>query len=75
MTIAFTGLLAGAMSDSVTAAIPAARSGPDRAVLARRHIPRLGCAQPPALHLLRFEDGSAQLRCGRDLLVRISSPG
>jgi hypothetical protein len=72
MTIASTGLLAGATRDAVTAAIHADQ---DRAVRARRHVPRLGCARPPALHLIRFEDGSAQLRCGSDLLARISSPG
>lgn len=37
--------------------------------------PRLECARPSLIHLLRFEDGSAQLLCGRRLLVRISSPG
>jgi len=36
---------------------------------------RLECATPRALHLRRFEDGSAQLRCGGQLLARISSPG
>lgn len=37
--------------------------------------PRLSCARPDLLKLERFEDGSAQLRCGSHLLVRISSPG
>jgi hypothetical protein len=37
--------------------------------------PRLSCARPAALKLARFEDGSAQLRCGSRLLARISSPG
>jgi hypothetical protein len=38
-------------------------------------VPRLSCAHPASLHLVRFEDGSAQLRCGPRLLVRVSSPG
>lgn len=33
------------------------------------------CAHPSALRLLRFEDGSAQLRCGDQILVRVSVPG
>ena len=35
----------------------------------------LQCARPSALHLLRFEDGSAQLKCGARVLARISIPG
>lgn len=38
-------------------------------------VPRLDCARPSSLRLVRFEDGSAQLRCGPRLLVRVSSPG
>jgi hypothetical protein len=34
----------------------------------------LQCARPSALHLLRFEDGSAQLKCGARVLARISIP-
>ena len=33
------------------------------------------CARPSALHLLRFEDGSAQLKCGTRVLTRVSIPG
>ena len=33
------------------------------------------CARPSALHLVRFEDGSAQLKCGIRVLTRISIPG
>lgn len=41
-----------------------------------RHRPaRVFCARPGALHLHRFEDGSAQLLCGRRLLVRVNVPG
>jgi hypothetical protein len=36
---------------------------------------RLKCRRPPELRLIRFEDGSARLQCGRSLLVRISVPG
>lgn len=35
----------------------------------------LQCARPSALHLVRFEDGSAQLKCGARVLARISVPG
>jgi hypothetical protein len=33
------------------------------------------CAKPQALHLVRFEDGSAQLRCAQRILLRVSVPG
>jgi hypothetical protein len=33
------------------------------------------CARPSTLHLLRFEDGSAQLKCGTRVLTRVSIPG
>ncbi len=36
---------------------------------------QLSCARAAALRLQRFEDGSAQLRCGPRLLARVSSPG
>jgi hypothetical protein len=36
--------------------------------------PRVVCAHPATLRLLRFEDGSAQLRCAGRVLVRVSSP-
>jgi hypothetical protein len=37
--------------------------------------PRVHCAAPRTLHLHRFEDRSAQLLCGRRVIVRISVPG
>lgn len=37
--------------------------------------PRLECHRPPELRLVRFEDGSARLECGRRLLIRVSVPG
>jgi hypothetical protein len=33
------------------------------------------CEHPARLRLIRFEDGSALLRCGSRILVRISVPG
>jgi hypothetical protein len=33
------------------------------------------CARPSALRLVRFEDGSAQLKCAARVLVRVSVPG
>jgi hypothetical protein len=36
---------------------------------------RLECAAARILRLHRFEDGSAQLFCGRRMIARISSPG
>lgn len=37
-------------------------------------VPRVECARPAKLELRRFEDGSAQLLCGRRLLVRVEVP-
>lgn len=37
--------------------------------------PRVRCPRSRALRLRRFEDGSAQLRCGRRVLVRVAVPG
>lgn len=37
--------------------------------------PRVECAAPQTLRLRRFEDGSAQVLCGRRVIVRISVPG
>ena len=37
--------------------------------------PRLHCDAPATLRLRRFEDRSAQLLCGRRVIVRISVPG
>lgn len=34
----------------------------------------VSCARPRRLRLLRFEDGSAQLKCAERVLVRISVP-
>jgi hypothetical protein len=36
---------------------------------------RVSCNHPVALRLIRFEDGSARLNCGRRVLVRVSVPG
>lgn len=36
---------------------------------------RIECKVPRELRLRRFEDGSAQLLCGRRVIVRISVPG
>jgi hypothetical protein len=36
---------------------------------------RVHCPRPSALHLTRFEDGSAQLKCASHILVRVSVPG
>jgi hypothetical protein len=36
---------------------------------------RVRCDRPRKLRLVRFEDGSAQLRCGREILARVSVPG
>ncbi len=35
----------------------------------------VSCGHPAQLRLIRFEDGSALLRCGDRILVRISVPG
>ena len=61
LTIAMTLATAGLLVTGAQAANPV--------------VPRLDCAHPASLRLVRFEDGSAQLRCGRRLLVRVSSPG
>jgi hypothetical protein len=37
--------------------------------------PRVHCPPRRALRLRRFEDGSAQLRCGDRVLVRVAVPG
>ena len=34
----------------------------------------VSCARPRQLRLLRFEDGSAQLKCAERVLVRVSIP-
>jgi hypothetical protein len=39
------------------------------------HPLRIQCDRPLALHLARFEDGSARLECARRVLVLISVPG
>jgi hypothetical protein len=62
MAIAMAGLLIGAQG-----------GGP--APIAATRISSLECSRPASLRLLRFEDGSAQLRCGDALLARISAPG
>lgn len=42
---------------------------------AHLHAPRVECSNPRTLHLTRFEDNSAQLRCAHRILVRVSVPG
>jgi hypothetical protein len=37
--------------------------------------PRVSCFDPPALRLVRYEDGSARLLCGEAILVSVSVPG
>jgi hypothetical protein len=46
----------------------------DRSSVPPRPIPRALCDRPPALRLVRFEDGSARVECGRRLLLRIAVP-
>lgn len=41
----------------------------------RNQVARVECAAGSNLRLRRFEDRSAQLFCGRRLIVRISVPG
>ncbi len=36
---------------------------------------RMHCGEPQSLHLTRYEDGSAQLKCAGRVLVRVSVPG
>jgi hypothetical protein len=45
------------------------------AIPARRGSMRVACNRPAALRLVRFEDGSARLECGKRTLVRVSVPG
>jgi hypothetical protein len=82
------GLVAAA-GGVVALEVPAGRypDGFARIPVARRHVgsdrqidgPRgqVGpqCARPSTLHLLRLEDGSAQLKCGVRVLARVSVPG
>jgi hypothetical protein len=35
---------------------------------------RVSCERPRLLRLVRFEDGSAWLECGKRILVRVSVP-
>jgi hypothetical protein len=39
-----------------------------------RPTPRVECTRPGTLRLHRFEDGSAQLLCARQVIVRVSVP-
>lgn len=61
------GLIASFVLVTIWLAIGAASSGGAR-------VPQVECGRPSKLELRRFEDGSAQLYCGRGLLVRISVP-
>lgn len=72
--VAVVALFAG----GAEAAPPAggARVGVGPAVpVARVAVQVVRCDRPPALRLIRFEDGSARLQCGRRLLVRVAVPG
>lgn len=63
--------------------IPLAAGGEDAgpaprsrdAVPPMRLVPRVACRAPETLRLRHFEDRSAQLLCGRRVIVRISVPG
>jgi hypothetical protein len=66
-------LFAVAVSDAAdrnagTAAVLPAKPAVSSALAVR-------CERPAKLRLVRFEDSSAQLFCGRRLLVRVSVPG
>ncbi|MGB7589213.1 MAG: hypothetical protein WBM00_10950 [Solirubrobacterales bacterium] len=49
--------------------------GIGKAMPVRGHAIRVSCNHPVTLRLIRFEDGSARLNCGRRALVRVSVPG
>lgn len=67
------GLVAAGYAASPPARHPAATVG--QAMPARPSGIRVNCIHPDALRLIRFEDGSARLNCGRRILVRVSVPG
>ncbi len=48
---------------------------PPEAATSTRPSTRVACPTPETLRLRRFEDGSAQLLCGRRVTVRVSVPG
>lgn len=71
-----------ALTPGIAAAKPeaAARERPNASIglnvvrpVHRRPV-RVECERPPTLRLIHFEDGSAQLRCGWRILVRVSAP-
>ena len=61
----------GGLLASLLIVLAGLASGPD----APRSAPRLLCERPATLALHRFEDRSAQLLCGRRILVRVAVPG
>lgn len=67
-------LMAGGSGASVTPGF-ARTQRVANAVPARGHAIRVACNRPATLRLIRFEDGSARLECGRSVLVRVSVPG
>jgi len=67
-------LLALSLSAAGAASRPALH-GVGSQVRLPRPVPRVECKRPGTLELRRFEDGSAQLRCARRLLVRVAIPG
>lgn len=67
MAVAALGLGIAAAKPRVTVSSPS--PAPDL-----QATPRVHCEKPGALRLLRFEDGSAQLRCAARVLVRVAVP-
>jgi hypothetical protein len=41
---------------------------------AHSRVPRVECDQPDALRLVRYEDGSAHLKCGDREIARVGVP-
>jgi hypothetical protein len=88
VTVAPVTLSAGALATGLAGDV--VRAGDERAsagtALASRSVAaerrpgrgsaaRVACHAPETLRLRRFEDGSAQVLCGRRVIVRISVPG
>jgi hypothetical protein len=64
-----------AVTASSPRAEPAISSRPHLVASMTRRPPGARCQKPRALRLVRFEDGSAQLRCGPRILFRVTVPG
>jgi hypothetical protein len=68
------GIVASRPQASATPRLDAMRAEtPTGAAYSRRL--RVQCDHPAALHLTRFEDGSARLECAHRVLVLVSVPG